>query len=311
MLRTCHTRPAISAMAGLVLVAGLATALTPGVAGAAVRSFTVNTTTDGHDMTPGNGVCAAATGKCTLRAAIEEADAQSAGSTTSIVVPAGTYKLTLGSLGISRGTVRITGVSAATTKVLGTVVGQVVGVSAGVSATLAQVTIAGGKAGGKAGGGITNSGTLSLVNAVVDHNTAAHGGGITNTAGGHLTLTSTTVSANTAASGLDSKPGGGGGGIYNQGTFTLTGSTISGNDAGSGGLGINDTGGSGGNGQHHQQELRRLGWSRNPAAPGSGWQRGWHLLVCGIGHPVRDGRLRQHLRIRGGGRNRGRTGERR
>src|SRR3990172_1659410 len=36
-------------------------------------TFTVNSTTDGVDSNPGNGVCATAGGVCTLRAAIQEA----------------------------------------------------------------------------------------------------------------------------------------------------------------------------------------------------------------------------------------------
>ena len=38
-------------------------------------TFTVNSTTDGTDAAPGNGVCATAAGVCTLRAAVQEANA--------------------------------------------------------------------------------------------------------------------------------------------------------------------------------------------------------------------------------------------
>jgi CSLREA domain-containing protein len=55
--------------------------------------FTVDSTLDAVDAAPGDGLCATGGGVCTLRAAIQEANAL-AGSDT-IVVPAGTYTLTI------------------------------------------------------------------------------------------------------------------------------------------------------------------------------------------------------------------------
>src|SRR5580692_7616384 len=40
------------------------------------HTFTVNTTNDTHDATPGDGICADSSGQCSLRAAIEEANAE-------------------------------------------------------------------------------------------------------------------------------------------------------------------------------------------------------------------------------------------
>ncbi len=57
-------------------------------------TFTVNSTLDGADATPGDGICATATGECTLRAAIQEANA--AAGVDTIMVPAGIYTLSLG-----------------------------------------------------------------------------------------------------------------------------------------------------------------------------------------------------------------------
>src|SRR3954469_8694828 len=51
-------------------------------------SFTVNSTLDEVDANPGNGICASAAGRCTLRAAIMETNLQSGRHT--INVPAGT-----------------------------------------------------------------------------------------------------------------------------------------------------------------------------------------------------------------------------
>ncbi len=56
-------------------------------------TFTVDTTNDTVDVTPGDGTCADGNGQCSLRAAIMEANA-TAGPDT-IMVPAGTYQLIL------------------------------------------------------------------------------------------------------------------------------------------------------------------------------------------------------------------------
>ena len=49
-------------------------------------TYVVNSTADSHDQTPGNGVCADSSGRCTLRAAVEEVNAGGGGDT--ITVPA-------------------------------------------------------------------------------------------------------------------------------------------------------------------------------------------------------------------------------
>ncbi|HEV3293904.1 MAG TPA: CSLREA domain-containing protein, partial [Streptosporangiaceae bacterium] len=108
-----------------LLTAGMA-AWVPGVAQgqASVLSFTVNTTADAHDTHPGDGICADAAGRCTLRAALEEANASPPGSTVRITVPAGTYDLTLGSLtagsASDRLNVTVDGAGAASTVVAAT-----------------------------------------------------------------------------------------------------------------------------------------------------------------------------------------------
>ncbi len=85
-----------------LLTAGMA-AWVPGVAQgqASALSFTVNTTADAHDAHPGDGKCADAAGQCTLRAALEEADASPPGGTVSINVPAGYNLSTDSSCGLS------------------------------------------------------------------------------------------------------------------------------------------------------------------------------------------------------------------
>jgi CSLREA domain-containing protein len=56
-------------------------------------NFTVNTRSDTHDFTAGDGQCADGQGKCSLRAAIEEISRFP--EPRVITLPAGTYNLTL------------------------------------------------------------------------------------------------------------------------------------------------------------------------------------------------------------------------
>jgi len=60
---------------------------------AAESSFTVNTTTDDVDADLGDGACAAASGACTLRAAVQEANANPDASL--IILPQGTYSIAI------------------------------------------------------------------------------------------------------------------------------------------------------------------------------------------------------------------------
>ena len=57
--------------AALAVLAVLVVSAAP----AAAATFTVNSTADKHDASPGNSLCKASDGTCTLRAALEEANA--------------------------------------------------------------------------------------------------------------------------------------------------------------------------------------------------------------------------------------------
>jgi len=87
------------------------------------------------------------------------------------------------------------------------------------NALLSKLTISGGK-----NSGIFNSGTLTMNDCIVTHNSAqrhygiSFGGGIFNI--GTLTINNSTISANGAS---------GGGGIYSRGMATINSSTLSGN----------------------------------------------------------------------------------
>ncbi len=118
---------------------------------------------------------------------------------------------------------------------------QVFSINAGTTGSISGLTIREGYS--LNGGGIYNAGTLTLTSCTISGNTATDAGGGIYNAGGTLTLTACTVSGNSAADG-------GGAGIYNTGMLTLTTCTISDNAAGnytsfftSGGGGIHSSGG--------------------------------------------------------------------
>ncbi len=75
----------------LVLVGATLSVQAP-TAGAAGLRFRVNTTKDGADANPGDGTCATSKGRCTLRAAVMEANALAGRQT--IALRAATYRLT-------------------------------------------------------------------------------------------------------------------------------------------------------------------------------------------------------------------------
>src|SRR6266700_5285954 len=99
---------------GLALLAGLGLSIRPLPAAAATLTFQVTSTTDAPDASPGDGICADAAGQCTLRAAVQEADAQPSGSTITILVPAGTFPLKLGVLSLTANIITVRGASSGT-----------------------------------------------------------------------------------------------------------------------------------------------------------------------------------------------------
>ncbi len=234
-------------LAGVVLALAPA-ALAPRAVAAATLTFAVTGAQDAHDATPGDGACAASTGQCTLRAAIEEANAQAAGSTITIKVPAGIYALTLGALAIGRNTVIVSGAGPSRTVVTAGGLSQILRVAHSSVAALIGLALTGGNAGAATGGGLANSGTTLLIACAVVNNTATRGGGISNATGAVLALESSAVLSNTTAINALTLNGGNGGGIWNGGTLYAISGTISGNSSGSGGYGNANPAGSGGNG---------------------------------------------------------------
>ncbi len=236
-------RPRLTS-ASLLAVAGVLA----WAASASAASFTVNSPTDAVDATPGDGHCVAtapAAGKCTLRAAIQEADAHPDHDT--VTLPAGHYVLSIpganedaaatGDLDLTNA-ITIAGAGARTTKIDANGIDRVFEVLAGVTASIRGVTITGGSAASGDGGGITDAGTLTVTDSSISRNSlgpkGGDGGGVATPSGSSLTLVRSLVFNNLAYNG---------GGIENGGALSVVDSTIADNHAGDSTPGDNGDGG--------------------------------------------------------------------
>jgi CSLREA domain-containing protein len=206
--------------------------------------FLVNSTKDAVDIVPGDGVCATDTGECTLRAAIQEANALPGADI--IQLPAGTYTLSIpganedaaatGDLDIT-GNLTLQGAGANATIVDGAKLDRVFHLPTTGVVVISDLTVTNGAVGTDAGGGIFNGladqpgGVLLLERVIVTGNSAQYGGGIMNGWGAQTALVDSTISFNSA---------GAGGGIYTRdsGIFSILNSTVSDNTASAQGGGI-------------------------------------------------------------------------
>ncbi len=233
-------------------------------------TFVVNSTADAGDANRGDGVCAAVTGACTLRAAIQEANARPGGNT--ITLPAGTYALAIagrnesfsetGDLDV-HGDLIINGADAATTFVDGAGLdrlfhihfstvqmtrltirngndaggdGPVVG-GGGISnlnsiLTLTDVIVTGNTT-ATSGGGIYSAGALTLENSTISNNQGGEGGGISSPGSAFVAIPRFVTIRNSTISGNSTTAFGGG--ISAGSTLMMDGSTVSGNSAFTGG----------------------------------------------------------------------------
>lgn len=208
----------------------------------AAAAFLVNSTADQLDANPGDGTCATASNTCTLRAAIQEANALPGDDQIDIQV-FGTITL-VGALGddanlsgdldvTGNGQITLTGLGSGATIISGGNGDRVFHVLAGGSLTLTSLSVVSGSS--DQGGGILNAGSLSLNAVTVASNAASGpGGGLAN-AGGSATLSATTLTSNTAATG--------GGIAVSGGSVTISRSLLVGNAASSLGGGAALTGG--------------------------------------------------------------------
>jgi CSLREA domain-containing protein len=236
---------AVALFVGLQVLAWVLFSIaTPGPVEAA--TFTVNSTLDETDTTPGDGVCLSASGYCTLRAAIQEANALAGPDV--IKLQTGLYMLTIagisendcatGDLDITD-SLTITGKGAKNTFVNGGKLDRVFHINGPILVTIMNLSIQNGLATddgyGDAdnvnGGAILSASTLTLKGITISNNTAsggvnASGGGIYNW--GMLAITKSTLFNNAASGGSEGVVGGA---IYNAGTAKIISTTLSNNIA--------------------------------------------------------------------------------
>ena len=214
----------------------------PGAVEAA--TFTVTSMLDQTDVLPGNGVCATASNTCTLRAAIQEANAFPGPDT--IKLGTGVYMLTLGGRsedGCATGDLDITedltivGTGTKNTFINGGNLDRVFHVILPVSVTITKVTVQNGLAAEGMGGGIyNNGGSLTIEKSEVSNNFAtreggASGGGLYSESG-QVRIMGSTLSQNSAIAAYHSGAGSGGGVYINGGTLEITKCTINRNSTG-------------------------------------------------------------------------------
>lgn len=185
----------------------------------AMATFAVNTTTDGADAVPGNCICATSGGLCTVRAAIQEANA-CAGADT-INLGGYNYQVPDASFTITQN-LTIVGTDATLSGIANGNANRLFTVNSGVTLTLEHVRI-------YSSGGIINNGTLYVYDSDFEANSvaSAHGGALLNNGAaiiddGYFEDNYVTGTYN-------------GGALYNNGILNLTDSIFSGNSANNGG----------------------------------------------------------------------------
>lgn len=241
-----------SMLSALCIVSLFAAVLVAPVLAAPSANFTVDTTGDTVDANPGDSDCADINGRCSLRAAVMEANAL--GGSNTVTILAGTYTLSLagrgedaaatGDLDVPDGALTITGAGSGTCGVAGVTcidandIDRVFHVLDTGTLNLTGVTVTNGNPDDNPGGGIEVEGgnaALTLTDCLVTSNTTGPGtGGFNRFGGGIDTFLGTVTISNTVISNNVAYEKGGG--IGNTGgTVEITNSTITGNDANAGG----------------------------------------------------------------------------
>ncbi|NUM45351.1 MAG: CSLREA domain-containing protein [Anaerolineales bacterium] len=198
-------------------------------------SLTVNSTAD---------TTTASDGQCTLREAIANANSDSDTTGGDCVTGSGTDTISFDPSVLEQTILLLNGelvlsssmtIEASSPGVTldGNNSSRIFVVNAGQVVTLTNLRITNGRnTSSTNGGGIQNSGTLTINNSMIDHNTIskvnALGGGIVNGTTGSLTINNSTLWANTVSS-TSGTGQAGGGAISNSGTMVLNNTTLSGN----------------------------------------------------------------------------------
>jgi uncharacterized repeat protein (TIGR01451 family)/CSLREA domain-containing protein len=210
-------------------------------AAAQAATFVVDSTLDAVDAAPGDGNCADATNHCTLRAAIQEANALPGADT--ITLNAELYTLTIagageelaatGDLDISDD-LTINGASVAETIIDAGGLDRVFDIGPNGQSTVVtfhNLTIRNGVASGASGGAMNiHLGNVTINECSLTSNRADANGGAIVVSSGALSVIKSTLSTNQA--------NGNGGGLYNAATVTLDATTLNNNSSNSLGGGL-------------------------------------------------------------------------
>ena len=199
-------------------------------------SLTVNTNGDAGDVNIGDGICdsdAAAGVQCTLRAALQEANAVAGADLINFSLPSGSTISLTSALPDIASDLTISGPADGRLTIMrsnagGTPDFRILTINGAFAVNVARVALTNGRLtnGAATGGAISSFGTLTLNRVTISGNTTtSNGAGIDNH--GTLTVYNSTISGNTS--------GGQGGGLINLGTATVANSTISSNGAAFGG----------------------------------------------------------------------------
>lgn len=227
-------------------------------------TFYVNSGMDDSDANPGDGVCLTVAGQCTIRAAIQEANALAGADT--IVIPAGIFHI--GSLLPITSDITINGVAPNTTVIDGGGSTRLFDVSATGTLTITGCTLQGGHGSGYAGA-IESQGILLVDRCYFTENTNGFGnnGAAIYQQGPSATITNSLF--------VDNQAGGNGGAIANFGNsrMTLTNCTFSGNSAGGYGGAINNNGG--------MVTLTNVTIAGNTSTGAAGWSGGGGINLAG------------------------------
>ncbi len=212
-------------------------------------NYVVDDVGDQGDATVGDGVCATSNETCTLRAAVEEANADDAGSTITFAASInGQSIVVVGDIEIDNG-MTITGNGVANTVIDGDGEGRIFRIESGDAGdvSISKLTVTNGDICGDGGGILEDVGsTLSLSKVVLTGNEALDCEGSAN--GGGLAVRAATLTADgLTVTGNHADDNGGGIWIGLQGNdpgaaITLTNSTVGGSGRGEG----NTAGGEGG-----------------------------------------------------------------
>ncbi len=191
--------------------------------------FSVNDFNDASDANLDDGVCLTASGGCTLRAAVEQAG-NSPGADT-ILLPEGSYELTLGKDILITSNISIRGSGADKVVISAKNASRVFRIRGGASVNISGVTITQGRAYNGGGIGVWGpSSELALIDSVVSENASTSNGAGLYVSSSKVNLENVTFS--------DNRAGGAGGAVFITGkssALAIYKGSLSGNEAINGG----------------------------------------------------------------------------